>query len=197
MPIYNQPELVVRALDSIPRREDIEVIAVNDGSTDNTLSVLIFYKNNHPDLNLRVVSYEENKGIGHAKNIGYDLATGEYLYQLDCDDYLYTEEFLKALSELDGTDMVYVNLRINDGTIFALSRETHHGYCAGYTRFVRREFFGDRHTREDIWSEDWYMNEELLSEPHTEKYTNLIAYHYNFPREGSLYWEATHGIQNC
>ena len=34
--------------------------------------------------------------------------------------------------------------------------------------------------------EDWYLNEEMQAKPHTEYYTDIVGYHYNFPREGSL-----------
>ena len=108
------------------------------------------------------------------------------------DDYLYTDEFLKALNELDGSDMVYVSCRINNGTVFKVTPESKMGYCAGFTKFIRRKFLGNYRTREDVWNEDWYLNNFLQSLPHTEKFTNLVPYHYNFPREGSMYWEATH-----
>ena len=113
---------------------------------------------------------------------------------MDNDDYLYTNIFVKALEELDGTDMVYVNLRINDGTVFALNPESKNLFVAGTTHFIRREFLGSHRTREDTPIEDAYLNTELQAIPHTEKFTNLISYHYNFPREGSLIWRVSHEL---
>ena len=40
IPVYNQEELIIRCLDSIPKRDDIEIIVINDGSTDKTLHTL-------------------------------------------------------------------------------------------------------------------------------------------------------------
>lgn len=186
--LFNQEELVVRALESIPRRDDIEIIVVDDGSTDNSWEVVNEYSRLHPDLNI-VLVHQKNRGIGGAKNAAYSLARGEYLYELDNDDYLYTGEFLKALNELDGTDMVYVNLRINDGSLFILGPENKNFFVAGTTHFIRREFLGNRRTREDTPIEDLYLNQELQAIPHSEKFTNLVVYHYNHPREGSLIWQ--------
>ena len=60
----------------------------------------------------------QNYGLGHTKNIMFEMAQGEYLYQLDDDDWLYTDVFEQAIDELDGSDMVYVSPEVNDGRIF-------------------------------------------------------------------------------
>jgi glycosyltransferase involved in cell wall biosynthesis len=187
IPVYNQKDLIIRALDSIPVREDIEVIVVNDASTDGTLENVLFYKFKHPEMDIKIKSNVENKGLGYTKNIGYANAIGQYVNQLDSDDYLYTDEYIKVLEQLDGTDIVYMNLASNDGTIFKLSPETQKGYCSGAARFIRREFLGDSRCPDIRGGEDWYLNEELQKKPHTDKFTGIVGYHYNFPREGSLY----------
>lgn len=185
--VYNQPELVVRALDSIPRRNDIEVVIVDDGSTDETLDVLMDYSETHRDINIRIITYDENRGLGYAKNTAFDACLGEYIHELDSDDYLYTEVYEQAMFKLNGEDIVYINLVPNDGVVMRLAEETKHGYCAGIARFFKRSFLGNTRCPEIRAGEDWYLNEELLAKPHTEKFTDLNAYHYNFPREGSLF----------
>lgn len=187
IPVWNQEQLVIRALDSIPRRKDIEVVVVDDASTDNTLKNVREYADTQKDLNIRIFHNEENRGLGYTKNVGYDKAEGEYVHQLDSDDYLYTDAYSNAIDQITGEDMVFINLVINDGTVFRLSEETKRGYCGGTTKFTRREFLGTHRCPEIRAKEDWYLNEELMAIPHTEKFTNLNAYHYNFPREGSLY----------
>lgn len=184
--VYNQPHLVVRALDSIPRRNDIEVVVVDDGSTDETLDVLTDYAEKH-DLDMRIITYDENRGLGHAKNVAFDACLGEYIHELDSDDCLYTEVYEQAMSELTGEDIVYINLVPNDGFVMRLTEDTKHGYCAGIARFYKRSLLGSSRCPEIRAGEDWYLNEELLAKPHTEKFTDLNAYHYNFPREGSLF----------
>ena len=187
VPVWNQEELVIRALDSIPRRDDIEVIVVDDASTDRTYENVVAYAAAHPELTVRIFRNAENRGLGYTKNVGYDKAEGEYVHQLDSDDYLYTDAYSRAIDMIDGEDMVFINLVINNGTVFALEWNSKHGYCGGTTKFVKRSFLGDERCPEIRAAEDYPLNEALLAKPHTEKFTNINAYHYNYPREGSLY----------
>ena len=187
VPVWNQETLVIRALDSIPRRDDIEVVVVDDASTDNTLKNVLEYVEAHPDMKIRVYHNTENKGLGYTKNVGYDNAVGEYVHQLDSDDYLYTKEYSRAIDMIGGEDMVFINLVVNSGAIFFLNKDTKRGYCGGTTKFTRREFLGEHRCPEIRGGEDLCLNEELMVLPHTEKFTNINAYHYNYPREGSLY----------
>lgn len=187
VPVYNQEELIIRALNSIPTRDDIEVIIVDDCSTDKTYENCIEWIQEHKEHDIKIYRLEENKGLGNAKNVGFNLAKGEYVNQLDSDDYLITEEYEKVIEELDGTDMVYCDIKINSGDIFHLSKETQSQYCSGCARFIKREFLGDTRCPTIRATEDWYLNDSLQKKPHTDKFTNIVAYRYNFPREGSLY----------
>lgn len=186
IPVYNQEKLVVKALDSIPIRDDIEVIVCNDKSTDNSLEVIKEYKTTHPRLNMRIIENEVNIGLGATKNVLFDNARGEYINQLDSDDYLYTEEYNKVIDMLDGSDMVYVNLQKNDGDILRITPETKWNICGGPARFIRREFLGDTRCYPIRAAEDLYLNGMLLGKKPTELFTDITTYHYNFPREGSL-----------
>lgn len=185
--VYNQEELIVRALDSIARRDDIEVIVLDDCSTDNTFKVVRDYADTHQDLNIIVAQNSENKGFGITKNRMYDLASGEYITQLDSDDYLYTEDFNKVIDMLDGEDIIYQDMRINDGSIFHITDENKTGYCGGPFRFIKREFLGDTRCLEVRGGEDYELNLKLLAKNPKEKFTGIVGYHYNYPREGSLF----------
>lgn len=186
--VYNQEELVVRALDSIPRRGDVEVVIVNDGSSDNTRGVIDKYVADHGDLMFTVAHLEKNGGLGHAKNVAYSLCHGDYIGELDSDDYLYTEEYNNVIDGIDyDYDIIGYNLKSNDGTIFDLNEDTVHGLCAGILRMIKRDFMGDCRCPEIKAGEDWYLNEELMKKNPKIMYTHVIAYHYNFPREGSLF----------
>ena len=187
IPVYNQEELVLRALDSTPTRDDIEILVIDDCSTDNTLKNVEKYKEEHKEKDIRIIHLEENKGLGNAKNVGYENAKGIYVNQLDSDDYLYTDEYNKVIDMLDGTDMVYMDLKKNDGDIFRLTPESQRNLCSGCARFIKKEFLGDSRCPEIRATEDWHLNEELQKKPHTDKFTGIVGYHYNFPREGSLY----------
>lgn len=194
--VYNQEKLVIKALKSIPKRDDIEIIVCDDGSTDNTLNNLLHYVANNKDRNISIKQNKENKGVAYTANKLYDLAKGEYVVLLGSDDYFYTREFEKAIKELDGTDLVYFNLQINDGTIFRLNEQTKMGYC-GSTKFMRREFIKDTRCLEDKRAgEDYFFYQELLKKNPTEKFTDITLKHYNFPRKGSLsYLQKTGAIK--
>lgn len=194
--VYNQEKLVIKALRSIPKRNDIEIIVCDDGSTDNTLNNLLHYVANNKDSNINIKQNEKNKGVAYTVNRLYDLAKGEYVVLLGSDDYFYIEEFEKAIKELDGTDLVYFNLQINDGTIFRLNEQTKMGYC-GSTKFMRREFIKDIRCLEDKRTgEDYFFYQELLKKNPTEKFTDITLKHYNFPRKSSLsYLQRTGAIK--
>lgn len=186
VPAYNEETRIEKALDSIPRRDDLEVLIVDDGSTDKTYEVCQKYAEEHSDLNIRIIRLEKNQGLGNAKNVGYENAHGDYINQLDADDYLITEAYEHVMQELDGTDMVYMDLQIDNGTSWRVREETKHLWCGGPLRFIRREFLGDSRCPAIRAGEDWFLNEELQKKPHTDKYTGIVGYHYSFPREGSL-----------
>ena len=183
IPVYNQEKLVLRALDSVPRRDDVEVIVVDDKSTDRTFWEVGLYGMK----NLYLIGLAKNQGVSNARNEGLRYASGEYVVFLDSDDYFYTHEFQKCMKLLDGTDMVYYNLRINDGTVWELNPKSKK-YLVGCTKFIRRDFIGDTRFRRELQAgEDFQFNEDLEAKNPTVKYSNLTVYHYNYPRKGSLY----------
>lgn len=194
IPVWNQEELVIRALESIPRRDDIEVLVCDDGSTDNTLKNVKEFIKTHKDMNIRLLRNTENKGLGYTKNKLYDNAKGEYVYELDSDDYLLTEAYSKAVDMLDGTDLVFVNLEVNSGDLLYLNEQTKTMWVGGASKFVRRELMGDIRCDEVRVYEDVSYNKAIMEKPHTEKYTGLLVYHYNHPREGSLCWLGSRGL---
>lgn len=193
IPVYNQEMLVIRALSSIPRRDDVEIIVIDDASTDDTWKYLTMYWA-LCGKNLTILKNDENRGVGYTVNRGYDEAKGEYVVLLGSDDYFYPEMFKKVIEELDGTDLVYFNLELNDGFIWELNEDMKREYC-GSTKFIRKEFLGDTRNPEMRAREDYYFYNELLDKNPSEKFTNLTIKHYNFPREGSLTWEACNGFK--
>lgn len=191
IPTYNAEDTIEQAINSTPKRDDVEIIFVNDGSTDNSLerglNALKGYKRT------RVVD-KYNGGMASAVNTGLAEATGEYVVLLDADDDFYTDKFIEAMRYLDGTDLVYFDLQINSGAIWHLSPETKEKIC-GEVKFMRREFIQGIRWDESIRAaEDYYYYQELLKKNPTETFTDLVVKHYNYPREGSLSWQLQNGI---
>ena len=185
IPVYNQQDLVIRAIESVP--DGCEIIVINDGSTDNTQSVIRDYMECHQFINIRLFSDHVNRGVGYAVNCGLNHATGDYLVLLGSDDY-FLKDFQGVINQLDGTDIVYFNLRINNGEIWYLSHQTKYANC-GSVKCIRREFIGDTRCPEKRWEEDAEFYRQLMSKNPTEVFTGIVAKHYNFPREGSLCYQ--------
>lgn len=98
IPVYNVSKYLSRCLNSVLFADDtIEVIVVNDGSTDNSLDIINSFQNQYPKL--KVVS-QINRGLSAARNAGMRIATGKYLWFVDGDDYISAEEFYPILAKI-------------------------------------------------------------------------------------------------
>ena len=84
--MYNRERFIARAIDSCLKQdfENFEIIIVDDGSTDNSVNVIRCYK----DPRIKLICYNNNCGVGFARNTGVDNANGEWMIFLDSDDEL-------------------------------------------------------------------------------------------------------------
>ena len=193
VPAYNAEGLIVRALDSIPRRHDIEVLVCDDGSTDKTWSVMESYKAAHPDLNIRLFRNNSNRGVGFTRNVLLDNCTGLYVTGLDADDAYITDAWEEAMCRVTDEDIVYIDGISNNGWYVGLNESTKYRLGAIWNKFIKRSFLGDARCPETNWEEDKALNDNLQAKPHTEKFTHILAYRYNHPRKGSLCWIQNYG----
>ena len=111
VPVYNVEKYLGRCLDSLVMQtlEDIEIVVVNDGSPDDSQSIIDEYVRKHDN----VVSYiKENGGLGDARNYGLERANGEYIGFIDSDDWaepdMYEKMYAKAKD--DDCDLVVCDL---------------------------------------------------------------------------------------
>ena len=95
IPVYNSEKYLKECLTSIINQtlKDIEIICVNDGSTDNSLKILEEF--GAQDSRLRIIN-QENQGQGYARNAGLEAAKGDYVGFIDSDDYI-SPDFYKKL----------------------------------------------------------------------------------------------------
>lgn len=96
IPVYNQELFIAQCLDSVLTQsfKDLEVILVDDGSTDRTVDILKKYNAQHKRV--RLLS-QKNKGAGAARNLGLDHANGEYIHFMDADDWLVSKAYAKLM----------------------------------------------------------------------------------------------------
>lgn len=98
LPIYNVAPYLEEAFGSILNQslKEIEIIAVNDGSTDNSEEIIRKYQ----QKDTRIISFsQENRGLSVARNVALQHATGEYIYMMDSDDVLSTPDALLSCYE--------------------------------------------------------------------------------------------------
>ena len=101
IPHKNIPDLLQKALDSIPRRNDVEIIVVDDNSDPETTDFSHFPGINDPSV--QVVFTKEGKGAGYARNIGLEKASGKWILFCDADDF-YTDKISFFLDEYNDSD---------------------------------------------------------------------------------------------
>ena len=117
MPVFNDEEFIQESLESIFNQTltDLEVICVNDGSTDNSLAILEKYKSKY-DSKIKIFN-QENQGSGIARNNAMTYATGEYIAFLDSDDIFIDKTALEQMYNAainDNVNMVSANLKVID-----------------------------------------------------------------------------------
>lgn len=114
IPHHNNSLLLKRCLESIPTRQDVEVIVVDDFSTSNELLKVKELVKLHSAILLQTI---KNGGGGYARNVGIMHATGDWVLFADSDDF-YSEGFLSVLDTVTAGnyDVVYFNFNTVDCT---------------------------------------------------------------------------------
>lgn len=192
MPIYNAEETLQKSLDSLPIAEDIQIILLDDGSTDSSWQIALDWWRDHNTGSSSVIHrWEKNRGVAVTMNLGFNLAKGEYIGSLSSDDW-----FVRDINEfrpyLDGeNDLIYFNLEDNSGEIWNITAENKN-YYPGAVKFIRREFLGDTRIPDLKWEEDIPFSQALQKKNPKEVFTRIVLKHYNFPRVGSLCWQKEH-----
>ena len=117
IPVYNVENYLVQCLESVINQsyKDIEIICVNDCSTDNSLDILKKYSNS--DERITIVDKAKNEGLLLARKSGVACAKGEYIVFLDSDDYIREDlcEFIVNYSDSD-FDILQFNIDVEDNT---------------------------------------------------------------------------------
>ena len=183
VPVYNVEIYLRKCLDSLVNQtlEDIEIIVVNDGTKDNSQSIIDEYAAKHPD---KIKAYiKENGGLSDARNFGIKRATGDYIGFVDSDDYVETTMFEKLYNKaisnnLDivmcGVKLVYEDTNVPDREINMsvlqditskedLKSSATYIYPVVWNKLVKRDLIINEENfiefKKGIWFEDvhWYL----------------------------------------
>lgn len=115
IPCYNQGKYVAEAINSALRQtfEDIEIVCVNDGSTDNSVEIIKSFENKYK--NFIFLNNEENRGVIYSRNFAIKNCNGTYILPLDADDIIeptYVEKAVKILDNNPNIGIVYCKAKI-------------------------------------------------------------------------------------
>ncbi len=207
IPVYNTERYLSRCLDSVLSNtyDNLEVICINDGSTDNSINILDNYKVSDERV---IVINQKNSGVSAARNAGLNVAKGEYIAFIDSDDWVHPQYFEIMLFAMNcnNSDVVACQYsKVSDESsdlITPLAYKKEDIYCttvgeAIRDTYLKRVVWGKLYKRALVrkkfeigltWGEDTVFNyctvaANTLSAPFTR--INLSLYFY-FSRETSI-----------
>lgn len=162
IPVYNVSNYLKKCLDSVFNQsfKDFEVIAINDGSTDNSLEILEEYKD------IKIIN-QENQGLSMARNNGIEASNGEYFILLDSDDYIEKDLLLKLdESTKNNPDLVRFQVKLVEDDKEINYEEMPFTGLNGVEAFHKIVKY---HYIENAWAylykKDYYMKNEFYFKP--------------------------------
>ena len=140
IPVYNSEKYLNECLDSILNQslKEIEIICIDDGSTDNSKKILYSYK----DPRIHIFE-QKNSGAGATRNRGINLAKGEFIYFMDSDDILDTNalKYLYSFASYHKLDLI-----LFDGISIFEDNELKEKFSQYITMYKRKEFYSNIQT---------------------------------------------------
>jgi len=135
IPVYNVEKYLPKCLDSVINQtlHNLEIICVNDGSTDNSLSILKKFA--LKDTRIKIID-QKNGGLSKARNVGISAAAGDYLYFLDSDDFIELDAMKNLFAESSKNDL---DVLYFDGDPFYEDENLKSKY-SGYMNYYHRNF---------------------------------------------------------
>lgn len=172
VPVYNTEAYLHRCLDSVCNQtySNIEIICVNDGSTDHSLDILNEYASR--DTRFKVIT-TKNAGLGAARNVGLRHVTGTWVTGLDSDDYLEPDACSYAIAQAsEDIDVIQIGLNMREsgkpdiphrsrltGKFFVSAESLMDQPCEFCGKFWRKSYLDlhDCKFPEGYWYEDWFF----------------------------------------
>ena len=97
IPVYNSQKIIFRTIKSVQNQNilDIEIILINDHSTDNTSAIIMQFKNEDPRI--KIINNKKNRGILYSRSIGVLSAKGNFIFSLDNDDMFLNNNIISTI----------------------------------------------------------------------------------------------------
>lgn len=206
VPVYNVEQYLERCLNSLVNQtlEDIEIVLVNDGSPDNSQTIIDRYKEHYPDKIISIII--ENQGVANARNVGLDNASGEYIGFVDSDDFvelsMFEDLYNKAKEEnsdivVSGFTKLYNkssrNFQLGETELYGKSlKESPEILVSGVPYLWNKIFNRDVIEKNYLRFHDFKIFEDLLFSYQCYFYSNRISkydrplYFYRARRQGSV-----------
>ena len=151
LPIYKVEAYLKDCLDSLLRQtyRDIEIIAVNDCSPDNSLVLLKSYA--QKDNRIKIIDFKQNRGVSMARNVGIETATAPYLYFMDSDDWMaddYIEQMVAAAQESLSDIVVNTAIRHVKG-------DTQTSHVLPFKGHTHKKFWNAKESMTEIFPVPW------------------------------------------
>lgn len=203
VPVYNVSAYLAESLESVLGQtiglENIEIILVDDGSTDNTADICKHYTTKFPD-SIRYVA-QRNKGVAAARNKGMSMALGRYINFFDADDIWQREAYtqlVKFLDEHTEIDVVAAKVKLFDGSIdehplsykfnrtrvIDLDKEPDNPLMHIISCVIRRSSLEDKRFDERLKiTEDAKLLSDILLEK--KRYGIIASTQYNYRKRGN------------
>ena len=219
IPVYNAEKWLPRCLNAVCSQsyQDLEIILVDDGSTDQSVDIVNAYK--EKDRRVRVIR-RKNGGPAVARNSALDVATGEYVLFTDADDRLLPGAIETMVNAIDGCDMViaHYNLWIQNKTAvkglqtqdvlldrnrFLMDLMQQPGsfyYSALWNKLYRRdriEQYRLRFLPQLKWGEDFDFNMRYYKNVQSVRCIPYVVYDYHWSTKGQTWrtlFELPHNI---
>lgn len=185
---YNYAHLLPNALAALEKQtvRNFEIVFVDNGSIDDSVSVFNQWSASNPDIPITFVEIKENQGIWLGRNSGLEACKGKYFIYNDADDYIISENFMERMEQSASTDpdMLFSSIHkvSEDNTILDVStwpEKTSHWVKISYQGvFYRTELFKQAVKTPHIFFEDFYGAIMFCAHAKTHEYVPDIYYAY-------------------